>query len=333
MSVGTMRVISENEEIAHVVLNPASWVAKSDFINRLILNNNVLICLLGEKNSGKTTFVNLLKMDFAPQIKSTLITADPLFDRTALLQELSVSLGIKGDLSISNFITKINELKNHRLLIIDDAHHLSAIFIEEILKGLQLQGTGGYFHVCLVSDFSLVPSLNVLAQSTYLDMIHSIELGTLSESETKAYVVQNVLTQLDAEKIITDERIKQFYQLTEGNIAGINRQLAGFFIYKPEKPVHEDKLIRHMSIAAGVFFVAVGIGYTWWAQDFRTLPASLVNQGTDLPGVTIESALSSDIPAHNVAAVRQTLQSTSLRRVDLAVMRMMAILRMSLWWF
>ncbi len=181
MSVGTIRALPEKAGAANVRLKPVSWLAKIDFIAHLVLDNNlannVLISILGEQGSGKTTFATLLQTELFPKIKSCVFAASPLFDRAICLQQMGVLLGISGDPSISSFIEHSNAQKTHTVLVIDDAHHLPVAFIEDILKALQQQGRGGYFHVCLVSGFSLVPILNKLAQGTYTDMIHSIEPG------------------------------------------------------------------------------------------------------------------------------------------------------------
>ncbi len=321
MSVGTLRVVPEKVIINKVILKPVSWLAKSELIKHLVLNNNVLISLLGEKNSGKTTFANLLKTDLSPQIKSRVIAANAVFNQEDFLQQLGVLLNIGGEPSLSNIVAQMNEQQSHQLLIIDDAHYLSEAFIEDILNALQQQGDSGYFHVCLVSGFSLVPTLNKLAETQYTDMIHSIELGTLSEGETKAYVVQNVLPQLNA--MITDDRIKQFYQLTEGRMAGINRQMADFFSSEVVRPSRHGILFRQVSIAAGVFIAATGLSYLVLSQGFQSPPAQLVSLESplqDKPEVSLDPVLSSDIPAYHASATRQEVQPTPLRRIELAAL-------------
>ena len=215
MNVGTIRVAPEKIQTTKVVLQPASWLANIDFIKHLILANDVLISILGEQGCGKTTFASLLKTALPPQIIPCMMVASPLFDQALFLQQLGVLLGISGASSISSYVELCNESEMHTLLVIDDAHYLPAPFIEALLDALQQQGRGGHFHVCLVSDFSLVPTLNKLAEDTYIDVIHSIESGLLNESETKSYVVKNVPAHPGAEELITDERINQFYHLTD----------------------------------------------------------------------------------------------------------------------
>ena len=322
MSVETIRALPENLSISKEVLKPASWFAHIDFVNHLILENNVLISFLGEQGSGKTTFSHLLQTDCSSEIKSCLLTANALFDGTHLLIQLGRLLEMEGELSISNFMAQSNEQQCHTLIIIDDAHYLSTVFIEDILKALLQQNNNNYFHVCLVSGFSLVPTLNQFAQDTYTDMIHSIELGPLNESETKVYVEQNRLLKPGAKQLISDSRIKQFYQLTEGRIVAINRQMNDFFSYKAIKPLNQAKLFRQTSIAASIFMAGIGIGYIWLSQGNESPPAQVASLVTPSPILISDglndAPMSSDIPAYSVAVTRQALQATSLRQVGLA---------------
>ena len=320
MSKGTIRVIAP---VIKETLRPASWIASIEFIKQLVLNSNILISLLGEQGTGKTTFVSILQTVLPSKIESYTIVADETFERASFLQQLGERLDINDDFSISHFITQKNKQKLQTLLIIDDAHFLSTAFIEEILSDLQEQGKENYFHICLVSNFSIVPRVSALAQDTYLDMIHSLELGPLNESETKTYVVQNMVPMPGTEKIVTEERVKQFFQLTQGHIEKINQQMMDFFSYKPTK---ESKLamFRYISIAAGFFLAVSGGVYLWLSQDFQPAPAQLVSVRAPAESVAndeaSEPALVSDIPAYEVAAARQAIEPMELRRADLAAM-------------
>ena len=308
MSDGVIRLLPEGALAASSAFKPVSWFPKIEFIQRLILNNSVLIALLGEQGSGKTTFVNLLQAELAPEIKSFVVEATPSFDSITFLQQLKKSLTFSDEPSISNFISQSKEQGSHVLLIIDNAHYLSAIFIEE--------GSGCYFHVLLASDFSLVATLNTLAHDAYEDMIHSIEIGALSESETKAYVVRSLFPGLGGEKIVTDKRMAQFYQLTEGNRVQIDRHMTTFFSNETKKLVRNDYLSRYVNLAAAVLLAVTVITYIWHSNYIQAVPPQVITQ-TPLPIPVVELALSSDIPAYYVSAVRQALIATPLHLTEL----------------
>ena len=76
----------------------------------------------------------------------------------------------------------------------------------------------GFFHLCMVSDYSVVATLNNLAADEFNNLVHTIELGSLSESEARTYVLQRAMTARLINKPLADAEFKQFYQLTKGNI-------------------------------------------------------------------------------------------------------------------
>ena len=308
MNDGVIRPLPEKDEVSNLIFKPASWLTKIDFINRIILNNNVLISLLGKQGSGKTTFSRLMRTMLPSEITTFLMTANPLFERTVFLQQLGTLLGIESEPSLSNFIARINEKKSHVFLIIDDANHLANDFIEEILSGLKQQGDNGFFHICLVSNFSLVGPLSKLAQDSYTDMIHSMQLGPFTEKETKAYVAQHLLRLAGASKLMADDRIKQFHQMTQGNVVGINDQMVSFFKYKTTRFSWDDKLFRRVTIAASILFAAGTVGFLWQPNELVT---ELVSQEQVIPEQVAQVPIQlSDIPAYNVAAVRQAIIPT-----------------------
>lgn len=320
MRVGKKRVVLDKKGVPDVVLKPVSWLANIDFVAQLIVANNVLISCVGEQGGGKTTFATLLQKELSSRINSHLITANALFDRTFFLQQLGILLENDSDLSLAGFVEQSDAKEAHTLVIIDDAHYLSIDFIEEILCALKQQRSHCYFHVCFVSESSIVPALNKLAQDKFVDMLHSIELGALSENETKAYVIQNVLTLPGADNLITDERVKQFYQLTEGHIEKINHQVVDFFCYKPSRMINRMKVFGLMGIVASVFLLAItGVVYFGLSQGTESPPAQLVHvELQPLPEQVLHvPPLKSDIPTYYVAATRQALAVTSLRQMEL----------------
>ncbi len=311
----------EHEEIApKVVLKPASWLLNFEAIKALVFKNNVLFSLSGKEDSGKSTFAGLLIEALAPTIQTTFITTSPLFNRSSFLQQLGGLLQSSGEPSIEHFIEQSTENGKHTLVVIDDAHYLTMDFIEDILKALQKEGAQCFFHVCLVSSLALLPGLHQLAQQAYQDMVHTIDLGALNESETKTYVIQNMLPLPNAENIITDERVKEFYTLTEGRIVEINQRMAGFFSYHSSQHQPKTRSFRYVTMSLGIFLVATGMVYLWMSQGLMSPPAQFAQaealmEAEEQPPAEI--ALNSVIPTYDLAATRQTLEVTSLQPLHL----------------
>ncbi|HGF0880173.1 TPA: ATP-binding protein, partial [Legionella pneumophila] len=139
------------------LFKPGAWLAKVDFINHLILFNNVLITILSEKEGGKTCFNSLLKSHLNQQIKSVSFKAKPPFDSQDIINEFARQLHLNNkDNNIGSLAAQINERKTHVLLIIDDAHHLPESFIKEVMIIIKNQEDFGFFHLCLISDYSIV---------------------------------------------------------------------------------------------------------------------------------------------------------------------------------
>lgn len=308
-------------------LLPNAWMIKIEFIKHLIWVNHVVISIVGEQNSGKSSFANFLQSALADKINFCKISANPLFHTAAFFEELKRELNFQGELSsISDFIAACNTQVLGTLLIIDDAHYLPNHLIEDILKGLKEQGDSGRFHCCLISNYSLVPHLNQFAKSSYTDMIHSMELGCLTENETKTYVLQKMLAFPGAKQLITDELITQFYELTEGRLEKINHHMNDFFHCSPTPVLQNSKLLNRVGYVASACLVTIVLAYLGFSSE----PAAVIpeQQLTSIPlqsqpilnERTIEYnevALLSSIPTYTQAALVHVLQSTSLRRVNL----------------
>ncbi|MDI1352305.1 MAG: ATP-binding protein, partial [bacterium] len=178
------------------LFKPATWLAKIDFINHLILFNNVLITVLSEKNGGKTSFTTLLQSNLDDQIKSIFMTIKPPCDREQIISDMAAQLHLNydSDADLANLAKQINERKAHVLLIIDDAHHLPEALITEMMWVIKNQEDFGFFHLCLVSDYSIIATLNNLAVDPFNNLIHSIELSSLNENETRIYVLQRAMS-------------------------------------------------------------------------------------------------------------------------------------------
>ena len=248
------------------LFKPGSWLAKIDFINHLILFNNVLITVLSEKEGGKTSFNTLLQNNLDAQIKSISMTVKPPCDREAIINDIATQLHLNNDAQtdMTSIVAQVNERKAHVLLVIDDAQHLPESLIKEAMLAIKNQDDFGFFHLCLVSDYSLVATLNSLATDQFNNLIHTIELGSLNESETRTYVLQRAMAAHLINKPLTDSQFKQFYQLTKGNVAKINSNLEAFiFKCSTQKKSNKALLLKRTSLAISAT-IAVGISYLYF---------------------------------------------------------------------
>jgi DamX protein len=153
------------------------------------------------------------------------------------------------------------------LLIIDDAQYLPQAFLEECLVEIKKYDNGNFFHICLVSDFTLVSTLNKLNTNVFKNLIHTIVLGSLTEDETKTYVMKTLSVGNCLDNSVTAQRLHAFYHFTEGNIGVINREMAHFFDKKTTRQ-HTiiKKSFKPVALIASVVIAGLGATYTWQHQ-------------------------------------------------------------------
>lgn len=300
------------------IFEPASWLIKIDFINQFILNNNVLISVLGEVGCGKTTFAHMLQDKLDPNIQSALVSATPLFDPSFFLSQLCSKLDIESKLSIADIATEMGERKSRSLVIIDNAEQLPEAFIKELLNVLRQQEGNEFFHVCLLSDFSLVKVTSRLARELYQDMIHSIELRPFDEDETKEYVSVCMAANDEFQVDLTDEWIHEFYQLTKGNLTSMNTHMMSFFSKKPVRASFLQKNLVSYGAISALALAAVGIGYYFVSDSSETQSFNTLAK-TNIDSIQIELPLPSDIPNYQIASIRQPMEMVSLQKAELLI--------------
>jgi DamX protein len=307
--------ISENtlgSAIAQPFFKPSNWLAKINFINHLVLLNDVVMAVLAEHGGGKTTFIKLLAQGLDDSINTHVFKANPPFDSHNLIAELAqiYKCCLDTPLDIALIIKQINKQKKYFLLIIDDAQNLPLAFLQEILNEIKQHENNNFFHVCLVSDFALVPRLCVLEANEFTNMIHTIELGALTESETNTYLQKKA--QIPAH--INKTALQAFYQLTGGNIARINSQMNAFFNLSSPVLKKSKKITTKQLCLTGSLLILMLLPLYLWQTDFSfsmpsfwQSPSSVVTKN--------QGVLTSKIPAFSTASIRQVLQPTPLNRI------------------
>ncbi|KTC85659.1 MULTISPECIES: AAA family ATPase [Legionella] len=340
----------ENNPVTKQVFKPSSWLTKIDYINHLVLFNNVLIAILAEQGAGKSTFAELLQSSLDSQIKTHVMKAVAPFSQPEFLAQLDAAFHFRMDteISLAKLVNQINERKAHVLIIIDDAQHLPDSFLQEVLFEIKHQGEGGFFHLCLVSGFSLVASLNKLEPN----LIHTLEPGALTEVETKTYLLNSLSSLKVLDKAMTEKRLEQFYQMTGGSIARINSQMKDYFCPEPMNTADRRKsFVRNLGFLATAAIALMASSYIWQNQFLPSStqaleeleyeinePVAEISQPlpslvplvpslekeqvlvSQLPDINHELASRpSQIPGWLASAVKQQVQPSPKRIVDVAL--------------
>ncbi|MFI4963644.1 MAG: AAA family ATPase, partial [Legionellales bacterium] len=250
------------------LFKPGSWITNIDFINHLILFNKVLITVLADKEGGKSSFCTLLHNNLDKQIKPVAMNLTPSCTTEHIISHIATQLHVEQEqdkpLDIHSIAAVINERKEHVLVIIDDAQYLNEAFIKESMVVIKNQVDSGFFHLCFVADNALVDVLNPLAVDQFNNLVHTMELGLLSESETRTYVLQRALAANLITLPLPDVYFKQFYQMTKGGLAKINTEMEAFILNcKPEKKgTNNGLLLKKTSIALSTLLV-IGCAYLY----------------------------------------------------------------------
>ncbi len=276
MTDGIFQIDSGVTNQRRVLFKPGSWLNKVDFINHLVLFNNVLIAVLAEKEGGKTSFASLLQNHLDPQIKSIFFSISPPCDQAQIINDLCARLHLNHEAKtdLASVAKQINERKSHVLLIIDQAQNLPESMVKEFLTEIKAQDEFGYFHLCFISDYSVIATLNTLALDQFNNLIHTIEIGPLSESETRTYVLQRAMALRLLNKPLSDIQFKKFYQTTKGNITKINNSLEAFINKVTiEKQNTQSALVKMASIGVAASIIA-GVTYLY-VEGMNKLPAEL----------------------------------------------------------
>lgn len=266
MQDGQTQIEQKDIKPPRSLFKPASWAAKINFINHLILLNNVLITVIAEKEGGKSSFKTLLQTNLDKQIKSLSMTIEPPCNEATIIDALTAQFHLNRtpETDIASIVAQINERKAHVLLIIDDAQNLPETLVKHILWAIKSQGDFGFFHVCLVSDYSIVASLNQLADSQLNNLIHTIELGPLSESEMRTYVLQRAMTAQLIHKPLAENQLKKFYRYSKGNIANINKNLESYIKQSTKSKAFDinPKIVKSAGISVAAV-TALGLSYVY----------------------------------------------------------------------
>ncbi|WP_367605793.1 AAA family ATPase [Legionella sp. W05-934-2] len=272
------------------LLKPVSWLAQLDFVNHLLLFNNVMLVAFAEKQGGKSTYMQFLQQNLSDTFDTYTTQSKVPHDEGTIVAGLANHLNLvkPKQATMADICHQVNERGHHTLLIIDDAHNLPQKQVEALLDIVKSQPQTPYFHVLLLADYTLLPLLNQLSSKDAEDAIHSIELGPFAKDEIKTYLYQKV----------TDERLRtkinaktcdRFYQLTKGQIATMNHEMASF---SSSVTANKGKLfnrVKQFSALAAVLLLGFISIQLWQGFDLRQT-LTLVKQTPTHPNIASKNA-------------------------------------------
>lgn len=171
------------------------------YMDYTVWNRDGFVVITGEIGSGKTTLIQKLLAELDENVAVAKIFQTQL-DEAEFLQAVLVEFGLnpfsakKVELidMLNTFLVEQFNSDKQLVLVVDDAHNLSAKVLEEIrmLSGLETQKEK-VLHVILVGQ----PQLNELLEAPELEQLLQrvrlrYHIKSLSEEETRAYVLHRL---------------------------------------------------------------------------------------------------------------------------------------------
>ncbi|MGH8521889.1 MAG: AAA family ATPase [Gammaproteobacteria bacterium] len=192
-----MRVPEEalpGPEAAFYFTTPA-LTQRRELIRHLIDHSDRLLLVIGERQSGKTTFADQVLARAPDTWLVTRFHANPMLDSRLLLRDLAVSIGASAAGADRKSLTEtigaiLRQREQHRLitvLFVDDAHELPA----DALKLLFGRGSSkpGALRVVLLCE----PHINTILEAPELQplretIVHILDMPSFTLEQTRAYL-------------------------------------------------------------------------------------------------------------------------------------------------
>lgn len=163
--------------------------------------------------------------------------------------------------------------------------------------------------------------MNNLAVEPFNNLIHTIELGALSETETRTYVLQRAMASHLINRPLTDTQFKQFYHLTKGNLSKINSNLE-LFLSKcaNEKQNNKKAILKRISLVAS-FAIVAGLSYFYFDNVYKapdnTLKLPDLTSVTTLPPINdlIKTPTQQAVPKQESVSYIASWEDSSTRQL------------------
>lgn len=201
-------------------------VRAKSYMAYTVWNRDGFVVITGEIGAGKTTLIQKLLSELDSNVLVAKIFQTQL-DEVEFLQAVLVEFGLnpfnakKVQLidMLNTFLIDQFHQEKRLVLVVDDAHNLSAKVLEEIrmLSGLETQKEK-LLHVILVGQ----PQLNELLEGPEMEQLLQrvrlrYHIKALSEEDTRAYINHRLtIAGIDDGKLFTPETIPVIYKYTGG---------------------------------------------------------------------------------------------------------------------
>jgi len=202
------------------------------YVKHAVIEGGSFIILSGDTGTGKTTLVYKLlsAIETQPPILSTILRGTEL-DASQLLASIltafrggaaAESLDDELRAGLQAFLTTVTASGRRALVVVDEAQHLRADAIQELIALATMQSP---LQVLLVGPPELRSKLASVSPATAREPVFVFcDLGVLSASETRSYI-EHRLRHVDWERspLFSNEAHERIFDATEGVPRRVNR--------------------------------------------------------------------------------------------------------------
>jgi type II secretory pathway predicted ATPase ExeA/septal ring-binding cell division protein DamX len=199
-------------------------------IKEAMQGGTVLIVITGEEGSGKTMLCRVLEHEVSP-LCETLFFPRAVDSFEDVLQLVLTGLGLEAaseniDQTLDRIISFLLDESIDLLLVFDEAENIFLATLERIRKMLdRINESGARMYIIFSGREAFLENCDQLSICDFQNGgERHFSLSSLSETETAAYLANCTarLTDIDAEKIFTDEIVNNIYSLAKGNFRTTN---------------------------------------------------------------------------------------------------------------
>ncbi len=308
-----------------LLYKPASWLAKIDFINQLVITTNVWVLVVGEQGCGKTSFAQLLCQQAAQKTSAHYFEITQDFSERSFVSQLSQQLNMPGADALEHLMASIQQQQQSVFLILDDADRLPGEFLNKLMQLTQSYGSKCCLHICMLGTKALLKEASSIQVNSKEESLHSVELPPFSQKEMKEYLLHRLI---NLPEYISKDKFKAFFDETGGKIPSINAEMSQFLSFENspkanDNPSTQSGKYKGFTSAALVLVLAIGFGFLFnrteqvavepvtqvtevaEISEVTTITETVQAEGVEIDTLVKEDTVLSSIPPYDIASVRQ----------------------------
>ena len=324
----------------------AEWEKHLDLIHHLLHYSNVIISVIGDTGSGKSTLRQqlLLQFDDSLVLAHTILSAKKVtIDNIAdVLRQAFDLQSIQGNSTHEILENQLDEIQHYEqicVLIIEDAHKLEQEVLTVLLELISQQSeTQMRLHIVLFGQTLLQEKLHKIDQQLQ-EFSYNIALEALTQQQTRQYLAHRFhAAGLMGNFPLKDTQVTRLWKMSQGNPKEINEYTKQLMLSqvqqpkaqnpKPQKPSKATKpskakpvkatkksnsmlslwQTRKKTIIIGVVLVLAFIAVSWLSERNQSSPTTVEEKVT--PVTIVEDAAKPALPVVEEEAIIITIPDT-----------------------